>query len=312
MMYLRCHLLYNVLIAAIATNGQFAVAFAQAQSRTAVLNGFRPRPHVVAKAVTMSEGTASNDFEPNVIHDEEKRTKAQFFSRQILRRRNVLTAIVFSPLCFFFFSRRECVSSFFSGVLLEGYKSSLVRHPLRTKVLTGSTLSLVGDRLAQIRESGKGYDVRRAVSFAAFDCCYRMFQHVAIPTIVRLGQGKMMAAFLSLFPFIHIGSSSMAFCTAMERTMLYQFGVIPFFYYPVFFSFTGVIQGLSPTETLLRARSNFFMCWKRNLIFWIPAQLVMFGLVDEKWQIPFVCVMGILWSLILSVTAGKAKKSLSS
>jgi hypothetical protein len=60
----------------------------------------------------------------------------------------------------------------------------------------------------------------------------------------------------------------------------------------------------------MRAKKNFFRCWKRNLIYWIPAQLVMFGLVDEKWQIPFVCVMGIIWSLILSATAGEAKKSL--
>jgi len=33
----------------------------------------------------------------------------------------------------------------------------------------------------------------------------------------------------------------------------------------------------------------------------------MFGLIDDKWQIPFACVMGMLWSTILSVTAGNAK-----
>jgi len=36
--------------------------------------------------------------------------------------------------------------------------------------------------------------------------------------------------------------------------------------------------------------------------------MVMFGLISENWQIPFVCVMGILWSMILSVVAGKATK----
>ena len=87
---------------------------------------------------------------------------------------------------------------------------------------------------------------------------------------------------------------------------MYQLGVIPLFYYPVFFSFTGIMQGLSIKQSYERAKANFFSCWRTNLKFWIPIQLVMFGLIDEKWQIPFVCVMGLIWSTILSVIAGKA------
>ncbi len=68
------------------------------------------------------------------------------------------------------------------------------------------------------------------------------------------------------------------------------------------------MQGLSLNETIQRAKTSFLPCMKRNLLFWIPCQMVMFGLIEEKWQIPFVSVMGILWSLILSVTAGKAKQ----
>ena len=71
------------------------------------------------------------------------------------------------------------------------------------------------------------------------------------------------------------------------------------------------MQGLSVKETIQRAKVSFFPCWKRNLMFWIPVQMVMFGLIVERWQIPFVCVMGIIWSLILSVTAGAAGKKSS-
>jgi len=53
---------------------------------------------------------------------------------------------------------------------LDIYKSFLVSHPLQTKVLTGATLSLLGDGAAQIRE-GRHYDVKRGLSFGAFDSC---------------------------------------------------------------------------------------------------------------------------------------------
>ena len=118
-----------------------------------------------------------------------------------------------------------------------------------------------------------------------------------------LGKGKLFHAILSKLPLIN---PTLAFTAAMERTFLYQFFLIPFFYYPIFFTFTGFIQGLSLKETWERAKVSFFPCWKRNLLFWIPTQMIMFGLIVERWQIPFVCVMGIIWSMILSVVAGKA------
>jgi len=200
-------------------------------------------------------------------------------------------------------SRRELISPFLFQAL-DAYRAALESHPLQSKVLTGASLAVIGDSLAQLRESRKAqkeYDVPRAASFAAFDACYRMFQHWVFPLIVSAGQGQVLYALFSKF-----SKDSLAFATAMERTILYQFGVVPFFYYPIFFTFTGFVQGLSLKETFDRARQGFLPCWARNLLFWIPTQMVMFGLVAEKWQIPFVCVMGILWSMILSAFAGKA------
>jgi hypothetical protein len=39
--------------------------------------------------------------------------------------------------------------------------------------------------------------------------------------------------------------------------------------------------------------------------------MVMFSVIDEKWQIPFACLLGMIWSTILSVTAGNANKESS-
>ncbi|KAL9184972.1 hypothetical protein ACHAXT_002749 [Thalassiosira profunda] len=226
----------------------------------------------------------------------------------LLANRRLLKKIVGTALLSILIGTQRRLISAVSAGALESYKSSLVTYPLRTKVLTGASLAVIGDYLAQMKDADKSYDVPRAASFAAFDSCYRLFQHHAIPFIVSLGQGNVFRSLFSVLPFLTLGPESLAFFSAMERTFLYQFGLIPFFYYPVFFTFTGFMQGLTLRETVDRAKSTFFPCWKKNLMFWIPIQMVMFGLVDEKWQIPFVCVMGIIWSLILSVTAGQAKQ----
>lgn len=172
--------------------------------------------------------------------------------------------------------------------------------------VTGATLAVIGDFLAQKREkSENGYDEIRALSFACFDACYRLFQTISIPLVSFYGQGRVLRP---LFSMLGLGENSIAVATATERTILYQFCVIPFIYYPVFFAFTGMMQGLNLKEAFERAKKSFLPCWTRNITFWIPAQLVMFGLISDTWIIPYSCVMGIMWSTILSVTAGKANK----
>jgi protein Mpv17 len=216
-----------------------------------------------------------------------------------------VSSVLFALLMASTASRRliaDCVLS-----LLASYKVTMVRNPLETKVVTGVILAVLGDALAQMRAPSKPYDTRRAASFAAFDSCYRFFQHNAFPFIISICQGNVLGALFSSFPGLVVGANLRLGLAALERTLVYQLVVIPLLYYPIFFTFTGYLQGLKPAEIMQRARTSFLPCWKRNLMFWIPTQMVMFGLIDEKWQIPFACVMGMLWSTILSVTAGNAK-----
>jgi len=197
----------------------------------------------------------------------------------------------------------------YSLKLLENYKSSMASFPLQTKVTTGATLAVLGDGLAQLRDPMQtSYNPRRATSFAAFDGCYRFFQHHAFPYIISMCRGNVLAGILMGLSGASLGVNVRQGLAALERTLVYQFLVIPLLYYPIFFSFTGYLQGLSVEQIVSRAKTSFLPCWKRNLLFWIPTQVVMFGLIDEKWQIPFACVMGMLWSMVLSVTAGNATK----
>lgn len=190
----------------------------------------------------------------------------------------------------------------------QSYNQCLTTNPLPTKALTGAVLATAGDALAQSGEKGKPYDARRAASFAAFDSCYRLFQHIAFPLVIGNCRGRVLSSILSAVPGLGNGVASMTQSLAVaERVFTYQMMVVPLLYYPVFFSFTGLMQGLSLKGTFQRAKGIFLPCWKRNLMVWVPVQAFMFAFVPEKWQVAFTCVMGIMWSLKLSATAGKAK-----
>jgi hypothetical protein len=184
---------------------------------------------------------------------------------------------------------------------LESYTKLLTSHPLPTKMMTGATLAVCGDAIAQSKDDNE-YDKRRAGSFAAFDMSYRAVQHFSFPIIVAACHGQYLGALSFLgdnFDASQLG--------AMEQTLASQLGIVPFFYYPVFFALTGVIQGLSVSGSISRAQENFLPLMKRNLLFWIPVQFVQFGYIQEDLQIPFLSICGLAWTFILSTTAGSAK-----
>mmetsp|Transcript_11980 Transcript_11980/g.28666 ORF Transcript_11980/g.28666 Transcript_11980/m.28666 type:complete len:87 (-) Transcript_11980:267-527(-) len=46
---------------------------------------------------------------------------------------------------------------------------------------------------------------------------------------------------------------------------------------------------------------------KRNLLFWIPVQFVAFAYIPQDQQISVLIVCGLVWTVILSVSAGAIK-----
>jgi hypothetical protein len=210
--------------------------------------------------------------------------------------------------------------------LLNAYKHLLTSHPLPTKMATGATLAVAGDAIAQSREPAE-YDKSRASSFAVFDTAYRAVQHYAFPFIVKHCHGQFLAGALAsaapllhnhqehhLWPLLHHQHEAAAlldqsYLAAMEQTLASQLGIVPFFYYPVFFALTAAVQGLDFDSGMIRAKENFLPLMKRNLLFWIPVQFVQFAFVAEDLQIPFLSACGLAWTFILSVSAGAAKKT---
>ena len=185
------------------------------------------------------------------------------------------------------------------------YESALVLYPLETKVATAAVLAVAGDAIAQ-RRGGDKYDALRASSFVLFDAAYRGgFQHAAFPWIIEHCRGDFLGRLVS---------SSMvdpALLAAVECTAFNQLLVVPIVYYPLFFGITGAVQGLSLKESLARARAQFVDLTIRNWKFWIPAQLVQFYLLPIDLQVPFTCVMGLVWNVILSAVAGSARPAIA-
>lgn len=190
--------------------------------------------------------------------------------------------------------------------LFNDYQSLLSAYPLPTKLVTGAILAVAGDAVAQSRDKGD-YSPSRGASFAAFDVTYRAVQHNLFPVIVEKFQGRY---FLTAVEAIGLSQvlGNVDVMAAMERALVNQLIVVPFFYYPVFFLFSGVQLGLTWDEGVDRAKQNFLPLMKRNLLFWVPIQYAQFAFIPLDLQIPFLCLAGLVWTYILSILAGSTNK----
>lgn len=186
-------------------------------------------------------------------------------------------------------------------IIVSQYKDSLMDYPLETKLITGGVLAFLGDLLAQSQEAS--YDKKRAAALVSFDMVYRAVQCALFPSIVTHCDGHHLACLTSLLsvPDSFVTLKTLA---TMEQTFANQFIVIPLIYYPVFFTLTGCLQGLSMEATVKRVENTVVPLLTRNWLFWIPVQYFQFGYVEEPLQIPFLCVVGLAWTFILSAAAG--------
>jgi len=183
---------------------------------------------------------------------------------------------------------------------LDTYQALLATHPLQTNLATAGALALTGDSIAQ-GLSGAQYDAKRAASFVAFDAAYRGgFQTAALPWIIANCDGTVLRA-------ITPAGVDLSLLAACEATVFNQFLVIPIIYYPLFFAVTGAVQGLDRNASLRRARTSFASLTIRNWKFWVPANLAQFVLLEPQYQVAYTCVMGLIWNIILSATAGDAR-----
>ena len=122
--------------------------------------------------------------------------------------------------------------------LFHDYQSLLAVHPLSTKLVTGAILAVAGDAVAQSRDKGD-YNPSRGASFAAFDVTYRAVQNQLFPLIMEMFQGTYFLSVVEALGLAQILGNNIDVMAALERALANQLIVVPFFYYPVFFLFSG-------------------------------------------------------------------------
>lgn len=185
------------------------------------------------------------------------------------------------------------------------YAQALKTEPMRTKVVTGVCLAVVGDAIAQTRDP-KPYDTKRAYSFAAFDGFYRAVQQITYPPLIAFFQGQFLVGLMGTLG-LTVSQDIVPLVAAFEQTLFSQLVIIPTLYYPVFYAITGAVQGLTIEQTVQRAKDTFILLMKRNLLFWIPVQFGVFGFVEESLQITMFIIFGLIWTVILSISAGSVQ-----
>jgi hypothetical protein len=92
---------------------------------------------------------------------------------------------------------------------------------------------------------------------------------------------------------------------AVGKLAVNQFIMIPVVYMPLFFAFTGALSKLSVEQSIQRAQSMYLSLLKRNYFYWLPMQLVQFLLIPTEWQIPYISVASLLWTVVLSSIASQ-------
>jgi Mpv17 / PMP22 family len=187
---------------------------------------------------------------------------------------------------------------------LGRYRELLSIYPLPTQAVTGGILAFAGDAIAQRTDKGcYVYNSRRGVSFMAFDMAYRTLQHYIFPWVSLTFHGQYISTVLDS---IGVAYQDQQLFAAIEGTFVNQLFIVPLFYYPVFFAFTALLQGQTILDGVQRAKSMFFPLMQRNLAYWLPVQFIQFRFIEENLQIPFVCIAGLCWTVILSASAGNS------
>ncbi|KAF6260930.1 hypothetical protein COO60DRAFT_1504019 [Scenedesmus sp. NREL 46B-D3] len=175
----------------------------------------------------------------------------------------------------------------------RAYNEVAQRYPFGTGVVTTVVKTSAADLFAQkVIEKREEMDFKRHGVFITFGLFYLAgFQYYLYNHLfVRWCAG--MTAALG-----HKGSAPI-------KTFIDQAIHHPFFYFPVFYSMKGYVEGRSPAEIFERYRNELWENCKALWTIWVPAQMVNFSVVPRHLRIPFVAGVSFAWTVVISVMRG--------
>ena len=170
--------------------------------------------------------------------------------------------------------------------MFKAYERALALRPLVVKSATGMLLGGSGDYTAQRLEGGKTYDSRRSLAFGSLatfwnGCCI----HYIFGGLER-----------------HLPRSG-GVRTLVPKMLITQLMVNPFLYLPLFYTWTGVVLGRTPAQTLEKARREYWVTLKATWIFFVPFNVVNFTLVPVRHQAATLATFSFFYATTLSAIA---------
>ena len=159
----------------------------------------------------------------------------------------------------------------------------------------------VADVACQSLEGGLGkkdalrWDVRRSFAFAAFTGVYI---------------GGVCNGIYSLYPRLARRLLNRAPSPREEgvvATMADNFIHVPALYIPVFYVSTSLIRGESGEAAVGSLRSNWTESVTACIVFWLPAQYVIFSMIPAAARVRCVAAGDFVWNIALSYMANRSK-----
>lgn len=90
---------------------------------------------------------------------------------------------------------------------------------------------------------------------------------------------------------------------ATAKLAVNQFLIVPTVYMPLFFALTGSLATLDYQGSLDRAKEKYIPILIRNYSYWLPMQFIQFLVIPQEWQILYISLASVLWTVILSSLA---------
>jgi len=180
--------------------------------------------------------------------------------------------------------------------LYAWYDSHLRATPLRTKAVTAGAVSLCGDGIAQSLERRHGsdgeaaaeappHDAARSLRQVCYSFCftplvhgwYGVLQRSALPVLGRVGADQLLFS-----PFAHVA----------------------------FFTYMPLAKGGGAPEVEAELRGKLAVAMTANYALWPAAQVLNFKLVPARYQVFFVNLVSLFYSVFLSGLAQTSATSL--
>eukprot|EP01084_Bolivina_argentea_P133163 234993_1 len=196
--------------------------------------------------------------------------------------------------CYFqLFIRRTLLSSD------NSINSFLMKYPKQSSILLACIKTISADLVVQIyfdKKSWNNIDWLRTSVFGVFGFCYLgCFQYWLYNII-----------YFKWFPGV-------SFRSTLQKTLFDQFIKSPVIYWPTFYFLQCSIH---ERNINIHTMNSVINTWKRNVFndtkaclgVWIPAHMIMFGIMPLHLRLPYNAAVSMFWCGIVSIMHGKYDK----